>query len=336
MSQPLSSDADKENVPVGNEGKSRRKLLLILLMFVLVLAYLYLFTGLFGTGTESPEKAVQNVVLKKPMPQRPNQSDDAKTKESGTIAQQGAKLSETLPKTSQSPQPKLSLDVKEPKPDLTTAKNASEKHPQGKEQHPQKGPSQPVSAVKTLKKTDSTKIVKKEEKHSIVKPAKTEITVAKPGKGNFTLLIGVYVLEKSMATEKAKLKSAGLSPVIRKGPKRIESMNRLFVSEFDSHSDAAEELQKLKKWTDDAFILPGKGKYTVYAGSYFLKARAESEQNRLIKHGFNPVVQKADVPVSTMKLTAGSFSTRKAAVEEAAHLRKLGIKASVLRPGVLQ
>jgi cell division protein FtsN len=335
MSQPLSSDADKEDVPMGNEDKSRRKLLLlILLMFVLVLVYLYLFTGLFGTGTESSGKAVQNVVLKKPMPQRPNRSDEAKAKETGTVARQNAKLSEGLSKTSQPLHPKLSLDMKETKPDNTTAEIASEKPPQGKQHHPQKGSSQPVSAVETLKKADLTQVAKKEDEHSIVKPVKTEIAAAKPGKGNFTLLIGVYVVEKSMTAEKAKLKSAGLSPVIRKGPKKIEPMNRLFISEFDSRSEATEELQKLKKWTHDAFILPDKGRYTVYAGSYFLKARAESEQNRLIKQGFNPVVQKADVRVSTMKLTAGSFSTKKAAEEKAAHLRKLGIKATVLRTGV--
>jgi cell division protein FtsN len=111
-------------------------------------------------------------------------------------------------------------------------------------------------------------------------------------------------------------------------------MNRLFVAEFDSRSEAAEELLKLSKWTHDAFILPGQGKYAVYAGSYFLKARAESEQSRLKKQGIKPVVQKAAVPVSTMKLTTGSFSTRKEAEAETVRLKKLGIKASVLRSGV--
>lgn len=334
MSQHSSSDTDKENATRGNEGKSRRTLLLMLLLIASVFVYLYLFTGLFGTGTPPPSEPVRNVVVKKPMPQRLNRSIETETKKTGIVAQQGAKLPAALPNTSQSLQPKPSVEEKVQEPDHTTAKIASEKSPKGKEHQPQQRPPQPVSAAKTLKKSDSTKIVKKEEKPSFAKPAKTAVTAAsKPGKGNFTLLIGVYVLEKSMVAEKAKLKSAGLSTIIRKGPKKIEPMNRLFVAEFDSRSEATEELLKLRKWTHDAFILPGKGKYAVYAGSYFLKARAESEQSRLIKQGIKPVVQKVDVPVSTKKLTAGSFSTRKEAEEETIHLKKLGIKASVLRSG---
>jgi len=187
--------------------------------------------------------------------------------------------------------------------------------------------------TKSTEKSIPAQAGKAEEK-TPVKPEKTAApSVAKSGKDKFTLLIGVYVLEKSMASEKAKLKSAGLSPVTGKGPIKMEPMSRLYVAEFDNRAQATEELLKLRKLTRDAFILPEKDKYTLFAGSYFTKGRAESELNRLVKQGVKPILQKAEAPVSTLRLTAGSFSSRKEAEEKSLGLKKHGINASIVRSG---
>ena len=92
-------------------------------------------------------------------------------------------------------------------------------------------------------------------------------------------------------------------------------------------------MKKIKKITGDAFILPEKGKFSLYAGSYFVKERAEKERDRLIKAGLKPVIRKSNVPVTTYRLTAGNFQSIKPAETEAERLKKLGVKVSVVKSG---
>ncbi|MRR57905.1 MAG: SPOR domain-containing protein, partial [Deltaproteobacteria bacterium] len=142
--------------------------------------------------------------------------------------------------------------------------------------------------------------------------------------GNYTLVVGSYVLKSSMLSDKTKLERAGLKPLVSEGKKKSEPMNRLLVAEFGSYSSARSELSRVKKTSKDAFLLQEKGRFTVYAGSYFNHERAMQEQDRLRKQGFVPIVKKSSAPVSTYTLSSGSYATREAAVKEAGRLRKLG------------
>jgi cell division protein FtsN len=329
MNQSLASDLCLKKILGNTKGFSLRSLLIILLLLVSVFGYLYLFTGLFGNHPKSDGEPVQNVVVKKPMPPRPIQTGEVKTGKTEAVVKQDMKPTIAHPVTSQ-PAPAHPAIENKSKPGQLLAKATTVKPPVA-EPHPNLR-EKPKPAI-PAKSADKEKPVKAGGK-SPVKPEKTVAASAlKTGKDKFTLLIGVYVLEKSMATEKAKLKAAGLTPVIGKGPKKMEPMTRLFVGEYDSRAQAAEELQKLRKLTSDAFILPGKDKYTVYAGSYFTKGRAESELNRLTKQGITPIIQKTEAPVSTLRLTAGSFTSRKEAEEKSLSLKKHGIKALIVRSG---
>ncbi len=322
-----------KNLLRGNEGKGNKTLLLTLLLLVSVIGYLYLFTGLFGQGTKTSVQPQQNEMVRKPMPPRPQQTGAVKAENKETIVQQEAKPSAVAPMPVQPAQVRPAAE-KQSKPAQLKAKSSAVKSAKGENQITPQAQKRPAVPVKASIKGSPAKKVVQAEKPLSAGPATTKTPVAsKPEKGNFTLLIGVYVLEKSMASEKSKLKSAGLSPVISKGPKKMEPMNRLLVAEFDNRPEAVEELVKLRKLTIDAFILPGNGKYTVYAGSYFTKGRAQSEQSRLIKQGVKPVMQKTEVQVPTMKLTAGSFSSRKEAEEKVLNLKKQGINASIVQTG---
>ena len=267
MNQSLSSEFYLKKVLGNTKGFSLKSLLLILLLLVSVFGYLYLFTGLFGNHPNSNGEPVMNVVVKRPMPPRPKQTGEVKTGKAETVVKQDMKPTIAHPVASQ-PAPAHPTIENKSKPGQLLAKATTVKPPAA-EPHPNQQ-AKPKPAV-PAKSADKGKPVNEEGK-SLDKPEKTvAVSASKTGKDKFTLLIGVYVLEKSMATEKAKLKAAGLSPVTGKGPKKMEPMTRLFMGEYDSRAQATEELQKLKKLTGDAFILPGKDKYTVYAGSYFTK-----------------------------------------------------------------
>ena len=328
-----------------NNGFSVKTLLIILLLLVSVLGYLYLFTGLFGNHAKVPAEPAPAVVVKKPMPPRPQLTGEDKTDTAETVVQEGVAPPIAQPATVQPVQAvnpvtehkstpgQLPVKSATVKPAVTqqNAKPQLKTTPAVKEPQPKPAPiPKPAITVKAQAKA----VPVKEAKTGTTSPVKPAASTATTGsKEKFTLLIGVYVLDKSMAYEKAKLKSAGLTPVTDKGPIKMEPMSRLFVAEFDNRAQATDELLKLRKITGDAFILPGKDKYAVYAGSYFDKERAESELSRLQKQGVKSVLQKTTAPVSTKRLTAGSFSTRKEAEEKSLSLKKLGINAVIISPG---
>jgi cell division protein FtsN len=328
-----------------NNGFSVKTLLIILLLLVSVLGYLYLFTGLFGNHAKVPVEPAPAVVVKKPMPPRPQLTGEDKTDTAETVVQEGVAPPIAQPATVQpKPVEHPAIDIK-PKPEQIPTKRVIVKpvaaeqkaklqpktKPAVKEPQPEPVPKpKPAITVKAQAKAVPVKEVKTGTA-SPVKPATSTATTG--SKEKFTLLIGVYVLDKSMASEKAKLNAAGLTPVTSKGPIKMEPMSRLFVAEFDNRAQATDELLKLRKITGDAFILPGKDKYAVYAGSYFDKERADSELSRLQKQGVKSVLQITTAPVSTKRLTAGSFSTRKEAEEKSLSLKKLGINAVIIRPG---
>lgn len=143
---------------------------------------------------------------------------------------------------------------------------------------------------------------------------------------SYTLVVGTYVMKPMMKNDKSRLEKAGFKTSVTSGKKKSEPMNRLLVSQLDNYALAKQELDRVKKAGPGAFIIQEEGKYSVYAGSYYLYDRAVEERDRLQKQGINPTIKKTRVSVATYSLTSGNFPTREAAVDEAARLKKLGFK----------
>ncbi len=326
MNESFKPAPSPRNLLRDNGGKGNKTLLLILLLFATVIGYLYLFTGLFGQGTKASVQPKQNVMLRKTMPPRPLPIEKVKEAGKEPAVAEGAQPSAPHP-IQVSP-----ADEKQSKPRGLAATSSTVQPANGEREivpQTQKGP---APSAKSPRKGSRAKIVIPAEKPLSAGPGTRKSPVAaKADKGSFTLLIGLYPLEKPMAAEKSRLNSVGLTPIIGKGPKKVEVMNRLLVAEFDNRPDAIGELARLKKLSIDAFILPGNGKYAIFAGSYITKGRAESERNRLIKLGIKPVVQKTSVEVPTRRLTAGRFTSRKEAEEKVLDLKKQGGNASIVR-----
>jgi cell division septation protein DedD len=169
-------------------------------------------------------------------------------------------------------------------------------------------------------------------KKDVQKPAKKEAAAAPAGatgSGNWTVLVGNYVLEEAMAPDLALVRKAGLDAYVVPGPQKKTHMNRLMLAEFTDRDSAQAELAKLKRLTADAFMIDTAGMHVVYAGSYLLDARAASEKERLAAAGFNLTVKRVDVSIPTKNLTAGSFAEKSAADDVLKKLRAAGVKATL-------
>jgi hypothetical protein len=151
------------------------------------------------------------------------------------------------------------------------------------------------------------------------------------GKGPWTVVVGNYVLEDAMASDLARVKGAGLEAAVKEGGRRKAAMNRLLAGEYPTRAEAQKELDMLKQHTSDAFILDQGGKFAVYAGSYLLTERADSEKERLAAAGIKLTIQHAEVSIPAKSLTAGRFSDKKAADAAVKKLKGIGFKATLSR-----
>ncbi|KAB0665826.1 SPOR domain-containing protein [Oryzomonas japonica] len=257
----------------------------------------------------APEKKPA-VPEKKPAVPEKKAAPAAKEPKAATAAKQDAK--KAVPVTKQQP----AGAVKKPAPAQGSDKKSAEaaKAP---------GKSQAGAAAVPAKKAAPATAKKDTVKP---KPAPAKAT------GPWTVVVGNYVLEEAMATDLSRVKGAGIETAVKPGGRKKSAMNRLLAGEYPSRVEAQQELDKLKRYTSDAFIMDQGGKFAVYAGSYLLTARAGSEKERLAAAGINLTVKHAEVSIPSKTLVAGTFSDRKGADAVLKKLKGLGIKASLSHP----
>lgn len=148
--------------------------------------------------------------------------------------------------------------------------------------------------------------------------------------GPWTVVAGLYVVEEVLAEDLSKVKRAGLTPLMTSGPKRPVAMNRLFYAEYTNKEEAQQAVEKLQQAAGSGFSTQRGTKHEVYAGSYAVLSGAQAEQKRLAAAGVKVAIKKAQVPLASRKLTAGTFTDRKAADDAVKKLKAAGIAAPVL------
>lgn len=277
----------------GNRGSTTTLLLLLLLVVIGAAGYLYYFTDIIRPreGIEKTE-SVEQQPMTMPMPPRQTQMS-----------------------TAQVP----------PKSAPQAAKPGSAPQPPQSEQKGQKG------APQASKPTPAEPREPQPQKPQAAAPEQKQGEKKAKSKHVYSLRVGTYVVDEKLEKDKEKVIKAGLEPIVVSGGTRKATMNRLFLGAFDDKQKAEAQLGKVKKVSDSAFMIQEKGKYAVYAGSYYVEKTAVQEQNRLGALGITLVLKKADVPLPAQKLTAGRFSSIKAAQEAASRLKKLGLKTPVIR-----
>ncbi len=149
----------------------------------------------------------------------------------------------------------------------------------------------------------------------------------------YTLKVGEFV-SSELAEKKARLRNAGLVPVVSAGTKLPRQVIRLNAGSFQNKSAAKTDLRKLQEISARGFVLKkGKADYRLYAGSFFSRKGALKEQQRLAALGVTLSLKEAKVLLPTSLLTVGQFSSRKAALDGTAELKRLGINSVVLKDG---
>lgn len=205
----------------------------------------------------------------------------------------------------------------------------------------EKAPKAEKGAVKQVPATVD-KAAKPVKNNAAAAAAKKDIAGKKTGKepvkktagavkkAAVTLLVGEFVPDRDFLALQTRLKNMGLSPLHKTELKRAKPMNRLYVGEYPNYDAGVAELERVKKLSADAFFIEAGGMYRVYAGSYYSSRMADQVRSGLAAKGVSTTLQKADIPVTVVRLTAGCFADKAAA---AGTIKKL--KATGLAPAVV-
>lgn len=348
------NENSQDQAPATGKGRQNGQLL-VLLVLVGVFAYVYFFTGLIKPQpVNKPAEAPAPQVVKKPMP---GLVAEAGKEGAGGAAPEAKSKTATPPEVKPEP-PKPAKAVVPPA--ATVAKEVPKAKQEVKKADVAKQADKkplPKPAEKVDQKQQTAKAVEKkqapaEKKLAAVKAAsgkekaiegpKTKPQVVKAGKkvvakseqavrGPWTVTTGPYLLEDSMSADLARIRKAGLEAAVQTDGRKKTTMNRLFLAEYVDRSAAQAELEKLKHFTSDAFIIDQDGKHAVYAGSYLLNDRAASEKARLAAAGFSLALKRAEVAIPAKVLTAGTYNDKKSAEAALKKLRNAGLKAHLTR-----
>jgi outer membrane protein TolC/cell division protein FtsN len=189
---------------------------------------------------------------------------------------------------------------------------------------------EPAAKMATVIQTNATPVTKP-AKALVNGLAVTETTKHVPVTSSYTLKIGEY-LASEVASIKKKIVQSGLVPVVIDGFKQEREVFRLLIGEYKGYSVAQKALEDLKNVRISGFILENaSNKYEVYAGSFFTRESAKTEQKRLATQGIHLSLKKVSVSLPAFLLTAGSFASREAAVEGAKKLEQQGLIVEILQ-----
>lgn len=331
MDSKFNNEATEGETEVKPEKGRQTGMVLLLLLLLGGFGYLYFFTGLIRPQEQPPAPQPPPQVVKQPLPARDAApADAAKTAEQKVQAGApapapavpvAAKPADT--KVAAAPAPKA--EAKKPVPAKPVAK-------------PEPVKAAVVPAVKKAETAKPAAPAKQAEKNTAeVKPAPSKqpeslrkAAVAPKKHGPWTVVAGLYVVEELLAADMTKVKNAGLTPLMTSGPKRPVAMNRLFYAEYGSKEEARQAVEKLQRTTGSGFSIQRGDKHEVYAGSYAVLSGAQAEQQRLAAAGVKVTIRKSQVPLASRKLTAGTFTDRKAADEALKKLKSAGVSAATL------
>jgi len=331
-----SGDSQKQEAP--GEKKNQSALLVLLLILVGGFTYLYFFTDLIKPQeVQKTAEVIAPVVPAVKIPLPPREGESVKPEEK-------APEKTDVPKVAATPAAKTAPATSKPKeePKKTAVPKPTDKKPQ------------PVPV--TDKKSGNVATIKSEEKKPVVEakklavadkkgvPAKDSVKKpvsgghAKPGSvvkaqksvpGPWSIVVGSYVLEEALSADMGRVRKAGFEPIIKPSPRKTTTMSRLFVSEFNDRATAQPTLDKLNRYTSDAFVIEQGGKFAVYAGSYLQSEAARSEKERLKAAGFVTVVKHANIAIPSQRLSVGPFKNKKVADSALGRLKSAGIKATL-------
>ena len=322
MDIKFSKDSGNSEQEVHGEKKNQNALLVLLLVLVGGFTYIYFFTDLIKPQ-ETPKTAELSVptpqIVKIPLPARDGSPvvPGVKTPEKAEAPNAAA----TATVTPAAPAAKAAVPAKPVQVPTTKPAAAIKSAPAVK------AATVPVNVKEKAKKTIATKTA--DTKPAVAAKKSTQAKDIKPSTASWSVSVGNYVLEEALAVDMGRVRKAGFKPAIKPADRKKTMMSRLFVSEHTDRVAARSTLEKLNRYTSDAFVLEQGGKFAVYAGSYLQKEAASSEKERLKAAGITVTVKHADIGIPTQSLSVGPFKNKKEAETALGRLKSAGIKATL-------
>ncbi len=330
MDIKFSKDSGNSEQEAHGEKKNQNALLVLLLVLVGGFTYIYFFTDLIKPQ-ETPKTAELSApapqIVKIPLPARDGSPvvPGVKTPEKVETPNAAA----TAPVTPAAPAAKPAVPAKPVQVPTTKPAAAIKPVPTPAV----KAAPLPANVKEKTKKTITTKTADTKPavaaKKSIQAKAPNDAKAKKPSTAPWSVMVGNYVLEETLAADMGRVRKAGFKPAIKPAVRKKTMMSRLFVSEHSDRVAAQSTLEKLNRYTSDAFVLEQGGKFAVYAGSYLQKEAASSEKERLKAAGITATVKHADIAIPTQSLSVGPFKNKKEAETALGRLKSAGIKATL-------
>jgi cell division protein FtsN len=150
---------------------------------------------------------------------------------------------------------------------------------------------------------------------------------------SYVIFVGEFPAGEEAAAAGEKLVRLGVKPVVRQELKKNRNMHRLYSGVYTDYDAYSAALDKLKQAAKGAFGVEKDGKYSLYAGSFSTKERAEKEQRDLFAKGVTLQVQQVALSLATVRITAGQFSARADADRAAAKMKGEGLVVKVVPKG---
>ncbi len=335
MDSKFNSEITEGEAQAQPQEKGRQTGMVVLLLLLLGgFGYLYFFTGLIRPQEQPPAPQPPPQVVKQLLPTR-----DAAPAEAGKADEQKAQAT-APPVASATPVASAVKPVQKP----ADAKVAAV--PSAKPEEKKTVSAKPAVKPEPVKAVAAPAVTKPEPVKTVVPAKQPEkgVAEAKPKQagpvrkvaatpkknGPWTVVAGLYVVEEVLAADLSKVKKAGFTPLMTSGPKRPVTMNRLFYAEYTNREEAQQAVERLQRVAGSGFSTQRGTKHEVYAGSYAVLSGAQAEQQRLAAAGVKVSIRKAQVPLVSRKLTAGTFTDRKAADDAVKKLKTAGIAVPVL------
>ncbi len=337
------------------QEKGRQTALLVLLLVLIGgFGYIYFFTGMIRPQTAPPPPPAPPQMVKQLLPARDAAPQAAGSnvpppavagqKAATPVAKEPQKAPEikpampvVKPSVSQTVPPKAAA-LPEHKKSVAATTTPAQKKPAQKKPEPVKQasvlPAKKAELAKpavAVTKSDDKKVASAAQQAPVKKtaaPRTKKLSVKTTGP--WTVVAGLYLVEETLAADMSKIRKAGLTPVITSGTKQHVTMYRLFMSEYADRPAADQAVEKLRNSAGGGFVIQRGSTFDVYAGSYAVMSGAQSEQKRLLARGINVSIRKAQVMLSSRKLTAGVFTDLKDAEEALKKLKAAGISAPTL------
>jgi len=330
MDIKFSKDSGNSEQEVHGEKKNQNALLVLLLVLVGGFTYIYFFTDLIKPQ-ETPKTAELSApapqIVKIPLPARDGSPAMPVVITSEKVEAQ--KTTATTPVTPATPATKPAVPTKPVQVPATKPVATIKPVPAPAA----KAAPAPVTVKEKTQKTVATKSADKKPAVTVKKSTQVKVPNAakeiKTSTAPWSVLVGNYVLEEALSADMGRVRKAGFKPDIKPAARRKTMMNRLFVSEHNDRVAAQSTLEKLNRYTSDAFALEHGGKYSVYAGSYLQKEAANSEKLRLKAVGITTTVKHVDIGIPTQSLSVGPFKNKKEAETALGRLKSAGIKATL-------